>query len=87
MQTRLTLFVICLLLALSVPAWGESGSPGKAAPAGPIKAGNYMRDPSKPMEMRKYLKELKQKQKAAAAKKAASQAGQAENPQTKGGTK
>lgn len=84
MQTRQTLFAICLLLAFSVPAWGESND-GTAnetavqgneatAPATSFKAGDYQRDPRDAMKMRQYLKNLHQKQKEVAAGIAATKA-------------
>lgn len=100
MQKRLSLSVMCLLLALAIPAWGANGKPaGKkgsvkktavvatpAVPKATVSPSGYVRDPSKPMAMRQYLKELKQRQKAAASN-AAAKAGKADTPQSKGGAK
>ena len=87
MQAPIAIFSLCLLLALAVPSWGASTKKSSPKvpqqvtkpiiPAAPIKAGNYTRDPRKPMEMRQYLKELKQKQQQAATNRAAAQAKQA----------
>jgi hypothetical protein len=95
MQKKLALIAVCLLPAFATPTWGGSAATaGKAAPKSgtavaapkaPVQAGNYKRDPSKPMAMRQYLKELKEKQKAAA-KNAASKAGQTAPQPTEGGT-
>jgi len=100
MQTQLTLLIMCLLLAFAVPTWGgtngnsKSTTPKKAAvvtapavPKATTSPSGYVRDPSEPMAMRQYLKELKLKQKEAAAKNAAAQAGKAQPQQTKGGAK
>lgn len=100
MQRRLSFLVMCLLLALAIPAWGANGkTAGKkgsakkttvvktpAVPKATVSPSGYVRDPSKPMAMRQYLKELKQKQKAAA-ENAAAKAGKADTPQTEGGAK
>lgn len=87
MHRTIILFSLCLLMALAVPSWG--GSTKKSSPttpqqvtkpiipAAPIQAGNYTRDPKKPMEMRQYLKELKLKQQEAVANRAAARAKQA----------
>lgn len=101
MQAPIAVFSLCLLLALAVPSWGASPKKGSPTvpqqatksiiPTTPIKAGNYTRDPRKPMEMRQYLKDLKQKQQEAAANRAAARAKQAAPDtaaplQTEGGT-
>lgn len=106
MNAPILLFSLCLLLAFSVPSWGGSKNTGipqpipqtpqqvkkPIIPSAPIQAGDYIRDPRKPMEMRQYLKELKIKQKeaganqAAAREKAAAPGKPAPQP-TKGGTK
>jgi hypothetical protein len=102
MQVPIAVFSLCLLIALAVPSWGASTKKSPPTvpqqvtkpiiPSAPIKAGNYTRDPRKPMEMRQYLKELKQKQQEAAANRAAARAKQAAPDtaaplQTEGGTK
>lgn len=96
MQKRLALIAVCLLPAFAAPTWGGSAATANkatpkagtaaTAPAAPVQAGNYKRDPGKPMAMRQYLKDLKQKQKAAAAKNTATQARQAAPQPTEGGT-
>jgi len=99
MQKRLSLLVMCLLLTFAIPAWGANGKESvkngsakkttvvstPAIPKATVSPSGYVRDPSKPMAMRQYLKELKQKQKAAAAKNSAAQAGKADIPKSKGG--
>lgn len=102
MQAPIAVVSLCLLLALAVPSWGagiKKSSPTvpqqvtePIIPSAPVQAGNYTRDPRKPMEMRQYLKELKQKQQEAAAERAAARAKQAAPDtaapvHTEGGTK
>lgn len=96
MQAPIAVFSLCLLLAFAVPSWGASTNKSSPTvppqvtkpiiPSAPIKAGNYTRDPRKPMEMRQYLKDLKLKQQKTAAERAAARAKQAAPVKTEGGT-
>jgi len=105
MHAQLVMFVMCLLLALAVPSWGAGNGSAKtkapqkttvvtapAATAPTISPSGYVRDPSKPMAMRQYEKEMRQKQQQAAANRTAASArlatpGTASPQSTKGGTK
>lgn len=100
MHAQLAMFVMCLLLACAVPTWGagkasnKSRAPQKAAvatapaaPAPTISPSGYVRDPSKPMAMRQYEKEMRLKQKQAAANRAAARARLANPQPAEGGTK
>lgn len=100
MHAQLIMFVMCLLLALAVPSWGAGkGSAktiaplktttvkGPVVPKASISPSGFIRDPSKPMAMRQYNKEMLSKQKEAAANRAAARAKLADPQPTEGGTK
>lgn len=91
MHARLLPFIMCLAVAVAVPAWaaGTSGAEKKktSPPVVTVSPGGYKRDPSKAMEMKQYMKSMRQKQMQAAANRAASRARAAELQKTEGGTK
>jgi hypothetical protein len=105
MHAQLAILVVCLLVALAAPSWGagkgstKTKAPGKTtvvtapvAPAPTISPSGYVRDPSKPMAMRQYNREMLKKQKEAASNRAAARArlakpGTAAPQPNEGGTK